>query len=273
LVDVINTKNNEDLSALIASAFISSTYKVESTRSIVNIWNEIREKIKISNNLELVSSLLTLGRMMDLKNELPKERYIEMFGEIKTTFIEDLKKRGHKNDLKETSIVIAMITAACISRTEEIETVNEIINQWEEISDKIEIKDDLDKISGVLTIGRINEYKYNINNIEQIISVHSRIKDYIKDLLGSKKIDSKDMAAAFLASAYLEITPKVERIQDMVKFWKEMRDKIDIKDSIDYVTTLLTSGRIRDLNAQFFLTDNSIFEIRDTIKKYINSKD
>jgi len=272
LTNIINISNTDDISALVTSAFISSTYKVESTRSIVEIWREIKDKISLSDNLETVSAILALGRMMDIKEEIEKNLYINMYLELVTNFSSDLKNRGHSADMDDSKIITAMITAACISRTEAIETINEIINQWEEITGKIQIKDDLDKISSILTIGRINEYRYNINNIDQILDILSKLREYLSEIIGSKKVEQRDLAAAFITAAYLEITPKVERIQDMVTFWHELREKIKIKDHTDYVSAILASGRIRDLNAQFFLTDNTIFEIRDAIRNYIDSE-
>ena len=272
LVEIIDTKNTDDLSAFVTSAFISSTYKVESTRSIVDIWDNIRGKIKVSNNLEYVSAILALGRMMDLKNELEEKRYVEMYNELIATFLEDLKKRGHAVDLHKSNLITAMVTSACISRTEQIETINEIVNQWEEITSKFEIKDDLDKLSTILTIGRINEYKYSIDNINQILIIHKKLRDHLETAMGDRDVELQDMAAAFITSAYLEITPKVERTQDMVKLWEQLLKDLKITDHVDYVTALLTYGRIRDLNAQYFLTDSTILEIRDAIKNHMMAK-
>jgi hypothetical protein len=272
LVDVINTSNNHELCALITAAFISSTYKVESTHAIVDIWEKFRDNIQAKDNFDHVAALLALGRMMDIKEEMEETRYIGMMSDLFETFINDLKARGHSSDLQGSHLITALITAACISRSEKIETVNEIISQWEEMSEKIDIKDDLDKLSGILTIGRINEYKYDINNIEQILDVHKRIRDFLEESLGSRAVDQNDIAAAFLTTGYLEITPKVERIQDIVKLWEELKKDSTISDQLDYVTALLTYGRIRDLNAQYFLTDNTIVDIKTAIRNYLDTK-
>ena len=272
LVEIIHTNNTDDLSAFLTAAYVSHTYKVESTRSIVEICDNFRKKIKVKTNLDFVSALLALGRMMDLKNEVDDKRYIDLFNELRKTFIDDLKKHDHPSDLHESNIITAMITSACISRTDEIETINEIINQWEKVTGKFIFKNDLDKLAGILTIGRINEYKYSIENINQIIEVHKKLSGYIEQLIGSRDVEQKDLAAAFITSAYLEITPKVERTQDMVTLWETLQKDLKIEDNLDYVTAILTYGRIRDLNAQYFLTDNSIIEIRDALRKQIELK-
>ena len=183
-----------------------------------------------------------------------------------------MKKRGHSPDLHESNFLTAMITSACISRTDEIETINEIINHWENVNEKFIIKNDQDKLAGILTIGRINEYKYSIENVNQIVEVYNKMKEFIEPAVGDNTIKQKDVAAAFLTSAYLEITPKVEKIQDMVSTWRDLKKGLSINDNMDYVSAILAYGRIRDLDAQFFLTDTGILDIKDNIKSYIVTK-
>lgn len=272
MVSIVDTSNTDDISAFLTSAFISHTYKVESTRSIVETWEKIRNDVKLSNNLDFVSAFLAIGRFMDLKNEIEEPRFLPMINELITTIINDLKKRGHTADIHESNFLTAMITSACISRTEKIETINEIITHWETINNKLTVKNDIDLIAGILTIGRIYEYKYTINNIEQVELVFSKLKEIIKDSIKKRKIKQIDVASAFITSAYLEITPKVEKIQDMVATWQQFQKDLKIKDNIDYVSTILAYGRLRDLDAQFFITDNTISDIKDNIRKQIELK-
>jgi hypothetical protein len=273
LVEIIHPSNTDELSAFITAAFISHTYKVESSRSIVEIWNNFKNNIKVKNNLEFVSAFLALGRMMDIKSEVKEPRFVSMLNELINTILTDLKNRGHTDKLPDSSISSAMITSACISRTEQIETINEIINQWEKVDKNFVIKNDSDKIAVILTIGRINEYKYSIENIEQIVNVFSRLNEKVQQAVSGRAIDQTDVAAAFLTSAYLEITPKIERVADMITTWQELQKDIIINDDLDYISALLTYGRIRDLSAQYFLTDNTIFEIKNNIRNIIETKD
>ena len=269
LVSIIDTANTDDISAFLTSAFISHTYRVESTRAIVETWEKIRNDIQLSSNLDFVSAFLAIGRFMDLKNEIEEPRFLPLINELITTIIDDLKKRGHAADIHEFNFLTAMITSACISRTEKIETINEIITHWETINNKLTVKDDIDLIAGILTIGRIYEYKYTINNIEQVELVFNKLKEIIKESIKKRKIKQNDIASAFITSAYLEITPKVEKIQDMVATWQQFQKDLKIKDNIDYVSTILAYGRLRDLDAQFFITDNTISDIIDNIRKQI----
>ncbi len=271
MVDIIDTSNSDGLSAFVTAGYISHTYKVESTRTIVDTWNDFRNRIKVENNLDFVSILLAIGRMMDIKNEVPEERFIEMINEIKETIINDLKTRGHSSDLNKSYLLTAMITSACISKTEEVETISEILNHWETVNSKLIIKDDIDLVAGVLTIGRIYEYKYSINNFDQIVDVYIKLREYLEPIIGDNPISQNDLAAAFFTSAYLEITPKVEKIHDMISTWQELRKNLNVKDNFDYVSVILAHGKIRDLDAQFFLTDTSIMDIKDNIRNYIET--
>ena len=112
----------------------------------------------------------------------------------------------------------------------------------------------------------------HIENIDQIIGIHKKLRTYLKDIMGTCNVEQKDIAAAFLTSGYLEITPKVERTQDMVSLWQDLQKNLIIKDNADYISVILTYGRIRDLSAQYFLTGTTILEIKDAIRKYIDAK-
>jgi hypothetical protein len=272
LAEIINTANTDDVSAFITSSYISHTYKVESTHSIVNLWDNFRKKIKLNNNLDYVSALLALGRMLDVKKEIGEERYIQELDEVRASIIEELTKRDHTSNLTPLSFVSALITSACISRTEEIETVNEIVNQWENVNKSFKIQNDIDILAGILTIGRINEYKYSMRNIEQIVEVHEKLKEHIQLEINDRTIELSDYGAALLTAAYLEITPKIERVADMVNTWAEFQRSLVIDDNIDYISSILASGRVRDLDAQFFLTGTNVFDIKNSIRNLIETK-
>ncbi len=270
--EIIDTSNSDEISAIVAATFISQTYKVESTRSIVDFWDKIRKNIKVQNNLDFVSVLLTIGRLMDVKEELDDEKFIQMLTEISTTILRDLKNRGHVEDINNSNFVTALISSAFISSSNGIETINEIIEYWERINNEIVLATDLDQLAGVLTIGRIMEGKYQIDDMRQIIEVHNKLKESLLEIIDDDGVEQIHLAAAFLANAYIEITPKVERIQDMVLFWLEVQKDLVVKDNIDYITSILTYGRIRDLKEQYFITDSDISEIKNNLRKFIEMK-
>ena len=272
MVDIIDTSNSDEISAFITATFISHTYKVESTRSIVDLWDNFRKHLSLNNNLDFFSTLLALGRAMDVKKEIEEERYIQVLEEVKAPIIEELNKRGQASSLSPFNFITAMITSACISKTEEIETINEIINQWENINKSFDIQNELDILAGILTVGRINEYKYSMGNIDQIVDVHSKLKEHLQPEINERTIELSDYGAAFLTTAYLEITPKIERVGDIVNTWIEFQKVLEIENNKDYVSSILASGRVRDLDAQFFLSGTTVFDIKNAIRDLIEKK-
>ena len=272
MTHIIEASNKDELSGFITATFVSQTYKVETTHSIVDIWDDVRKNVSATNNLEYVAAILALGRIMDLNFELQEDRFVNMMNELISTLVKELEKHGHVNDISDTSFITAFLTSAYISRSERIETLNEIVNRWEAFNSKFKIKDDIDKIASILAIGRIKEFKYSISNINLLLEVFDKLKEEVSKILAGRDVEQKDVAAALLTSAYLEITPKVEKIHDIVVTWEGMLGKVTIKDHIDYVSAILAYGRIQDLTAQFMITDGDLLEIKDNIKEVIKTK-
>ncbi len=272
MVGIINTKKNDDISALLTVAFISHTDKVESTRSIVDMWDEVRKTLALRSEIDQISALLATGRIMDLKKEIGSQKFIPTVQELISAIAADMEKRCHFDKISDSQFVSALLTSAYISHTSEIETINSIIDQWEKINNELNLKDGIDLIAAILTTGRIKEEKYQINNIGQILDVYRLIGDMLRKLVGDRTITQKDIAAAFLTNASIEISPKVEKIQNIIELWQKLEKQLIIRDEVDYTVTLLTYGRVRDINVQFFLNDTIISEIKASIRGLINSK-
>ncbi len=272
MVALLNTGNNNDISAFLTVALISHTQKVESSHAIVDLWDEIRKNIPLNSNIEYIAALLATGRIMDLKKEITDQKFVDTLNEFVESILRDLEKRQNIGEISDLQFVSALITSAYISRTNEIEPVNAIVDRWKEINEKIKIQNGMDVVSGILTTGRLMEDKYRITNIEQIYDLFNLIKDSIKRTIGGREITQKDIAAAFLTNANVEISPKVEKIQNIIEMWKKFERVLLIKDDIDYTVTLLTYGRVKDINVQFFVSDSVISEIKASIRSYINTK-
>lgn len=272
MVAIINIENNNDISAFLTIALISHTQKVESTRAIVDLWDAIRKNVILNSKPQIISALLATGRILDLKKELMDQKFISTINELIESIYHDLEKRENVSEINDSHFVTAFITSAYISRTNEIETTNAIIDFWLELSSKLKLEDDVDKIAGILTTGRLLEEKYKINDMDQILDLFNIIKNALSNLVGGRQLSQKDVAAAFLTNANVEISPNVEKIQNIIDMWSKFGKKLLIKDDIDYTVTLLTYGRIRDINVQFFVSDSVISEIKSSIRTQINSK-
>lgn len=272
MTQIIDTSNADDISAFITAALISHTNKVESTRSIVDIWDDLRKNLEVENNLDFLSVLLGLGRLLDIKEQLSELKFIEMLNEISKSILKDLEKRGHEPDINDTKFITAMISSACISRSEGIETVNEIIEKWEEINREIIIETDLDILAAVLTIGKIIENRYELEDVFEIVKIYNQIKEHLFEFFDEREVEQIHIAAAFLANAYIEVEQKVERIQAIIIYWLEVQKELVVDDKIDYISSILTYGRIRDLNSQFHLAGTSIADIKNSVRKFIEQK-
>jgi hypothetical protein len=272
LVGIIKTGNNDDISAFLTVGYISHTGKIESTRSIVDMWENLRSSISIKNNLDYISGLLVTGRIMDVKKEILNKKFVTTISELVSSFSTELEKRLDLSEIKDSHFTTALLTSAYISRTDEIETINAIIDRWEEINEKVKINDDIDIIAAILTAGRIMEEKYKINNINQILDVFNYLNDILRKMIGDREVSQKDIGAAFLTNANVEISPDVEKIQNIIDIWNDIQNDLIINDDLDYTVTLLAYGRIRDINVQFFVSDSIISEIKSSIRTYIDSK-
>ena len=63
MVEVINTTNPDEVSAFLATTLVSHSYEVESTSSIVNLWDDIRKIVRLQNDLDYIAAILATGRI------------------------------------------------------------------------------------------------------------------------------------------------------------------------------------------------------------------
>ncbi|MFW9878539.1 MAG: hypothetical protein ACFFG0_36115 [Candidatus Thorarchaeota archaeon] len=271
MVEVIDTTNKEDISAYLTASFISNSPRVESARAIIDIWDSLQKNINVKNNLDFVSLLLATGRVMDVKEELDFEKYVDILKETSEVILSDLKKRGHNKDLHHSHLLTAMISSACISSSSKIETINEIIDYWEQINREMVIKTDIDKLACVLTMGRVMESQYEIDDLHQVIEVFDQLKEELSVFFEDHEVEQIHIASAFFANAYTEISPRVERIQDIIVLWLEAQEDLEVKDKIDYITSILTYGRIRDLKEEKYLADCAIPMVMKNLRKFIET--
>lgn len=69
------------------------------------------------------------------------------------------------------------------------------------------------------------------------------------DILGTK---ATEKLAAVLTSAGISHSTEVESIKTIVEFWKEVSTIVTIETEQDYITAVLTFGRILDIEDEFF---------------------
>ncbi len=266
MVQIIDTGNPDEVSAFLTTTFISHSYEVESTSSIVSLWDNIRNNITLQDDMDYISAILATGRIMDYRYEIKDP-------DIVNTIISDINKNLSGRTITradfQRELVSAFITAASISRTEEVEHIREIVNLWTIVTEKLPLNDELDLIAGILSIGRIMELKINIKGYQVINDIFISIRSELGQHATANQIGQKELSAAFVTAAYIEVSPKVEKIRDIVETWMQIGETLNVQNHWDYIASILTTGRIRDMNAQHMLAHDDLSMIYQKIREQI----
>jgi len=263
MAQIINTSNTDDISAFLATTIVSHSYEVESTSLIVNIWNDLRSIVNVKEDLDFIASLLTTGGIMDLAIDIPDLKLVNtaIFDINRNMVMKNIESKDLQKEL-----VLALVASAIVSRSEEVEKTKEIVNLWIRIKDTIDIADDLDVIAAVLVTGRIMELKITIDGYENLKDAFGKIREELKEQASKMKITQKELAAAIITSANVGSTTKVEKVKDIVDTWLSVCDLIAVEDHWDYISYLLSTGKIRDMDSKIFLGPDSLKNIKDEMR-------
>lgn len=141
-------------------------------------------------------------------------------------------------------------------------------NLYHELLDKIEIRDEVDYLAAILTIGRILDMKTKddtfMADIEKfIVTFREAITDKLtapiignEDKLGAEqlidvyKVTNNDFASALLTTSYVFLTHEIETVIKSVELWDVIRDENIVQHKLDYIAAILATGRIRDLKSK-----------------------
>jgi hypothetical protein len=266
MLQIINASNTDEISAFLTTTLISHTYEVESTQSIVTLWDDLRKNVKLKDELDYVSAMLSTGRIMDLGIEIRDlNAYNTIITDIKTYLIS--RKIDSTEIQKE--LMAALIASADISKSEEVESIRNIVEVWIQIKDGIVIKDDLDLIAAILTTGRIMELKIRAGGLDFINNIFLNIRKELDQHASGITITQKEIAAAFITSAYIEISKKVEKIRDIVTTWLRICNQISLEDQWDYIAMILSTGKIKDMDAMHFIDNENMKDMNEKIRSQI----
>jgi hypothetical protein len=266
LLQIVNTEKNDEISAFLTSTFISHTYEVESTQSIVGLWDKIRKTVKVNEDLDFISAMLASGRVMDYRFEIDD---LNILNRIINDINTNIKSRKIESADLQKELVHAIITSASISRSEKVENIRDIVDLWVEIKEGMEIKDDLDLIAAILTTGRVMELKIRAGGLDFINNIYMNIKKEILSRTPDLRPTHKELSAAFITSAYVEISKKVEKIRDIVDTWQEVCKELAVKDEWDYISVVLSTGKIRDMDALHIEGHEGLKKIRKKMRTQI----
>jgi hypothetical protein len=236
---------------------------VESASLIAKIWNELRNIVNVKEDTDFIATLLTTGSIMDFGIEIPDLN-------ICNTAIFDINRNMVMRNIEskdlQKELVLALVASAVISRSEEVEKTKEIVNLWVSIKDTLAISDDLDVIAAILVTGRIMELKINMEGQQNLIEAYEKIRTELRERSLDMTITQKELTAAIITSANVESTRKVEKVADIVDTWLSICNLISIEDHWDYISYVLSTGRIRDMDSKTVLDRDNLKSIKDEMR-------
>jgi hypothetical protein len=260
----------DHISAILTSACVASTYEVETTKDIVQMWQKIKTENSFTEDIDFISAILATGRIMHGSSDMKDPDRIK---DVVDTFKQEVKRRSDDITFDQNAFCAAIMASACVSRSDKIVSAKNIVSLWKEIIEKINISDDYDIVSAILTSSRIADLRCQTEGLIAIHDTFENVKVAVNQKVGHINMTKREIASAYVAAACIEITPKVEKIRDMVESWQAINEQLLIKSNEEYIAAVLTAGRIKDMNAHHLLIPESITEIHSKLLEIINNSD
>jgi hypothetical protein len=268
MMQIIDTSEMDEISAFLTSTFIAHTYEVESTPAIVALWDRLRNNVKLKDELDYISAMLATGRIMDYRMEIEDLNTLNrIITDINTNII---GRKIESSDIQK-ELIYALITSSSISRSEKVENIRDIVDLWVQIMEGIEIKDDLDLIAAILTTGRIMELKIRAGGLDFINTIFLNLRKELEPRISGAQITKKELSAALLTSAYIEVSKKVEKIRDIADAWQRVCEDISVESQWDYISVILSTGKIRDMDAMHIEGHEGLRKINEKIREQIRT--
>lgn len=254
----------EEGAAFLTAALVAKSYTVETTSNIVKLWRKMQDVVPISTDVEYVSAILVTGKIMDFKTELNDPDKV-------SSMVEFMKKGvigTGRDSTGHGAIVAAFLTSAFIAETREVETTSQTVKIWEEISETLDVTGHEDVIPGLLAVGRITELKRPVTDVAEVRDIYNVLRSEVQAELRKRdiKLRNRDVVTAFLASALIGASPKVERIRDSVNTWLTVREALNVFEDEDIISVILAAGRVKDLDALHMVSPDSLESLVKKIK-------
>jgi hypothetical protein len=266
VIQFVDTSNPDEVSAFLTTTYISHSYEVETTQSVISLWEDLRKNVGIKEDIDYIAAMLATGRIMDYGFEIKDPN---IYGTIISDIAKNISSRDFVSTDLQKELVAALITAAGISRSDKVETVREIVDLWVQVNDGLVLKNDLDLIAAILTVGRLMELRAKVEGFPYINDIYLSIINELSQHAEGKTVNRREIAAALITSAYIEVSPKVEKIRDMVDTWLSICDKIFVEDQWDYITMILSTGKIKDMDAQHISDIENLTFTQDKLREHI----
>ena len=265
---------------------MSRLEKVETSRFLVDIYNNICENIKIDTEIDYLSALLVTGRILDTKTKRRNliEEITNFIPLLKNAIIEILTAPVIGSDDKDgaaklvsaytvndNDLAAALLTTSYVYITQEIESVKKITELWGIIRNEDLVQHKLDYLAAILASGRIRDLKATVDVLKEIRQITKDLKKFIVDKyqLDLENIEQRDIACAYITAAYVSITPPIETSSQIIGLWEETRNKVKLDNSErDLIVSILLCGVIRGfkLDEDWEILNNKIESIRTNLE-------
>jgi hypothetical protein len=178
LAEVYIVRLNDASSAFLTAAYTSVSQKIESTKEVIELWLEIRDKKLVEDNNGYLTALLACSRLNDLKKIIDNGSGLNVILENFKTLLPSVKP-----DIRVSKIDLASahLTSALISQSPEIESNTKVLEIWDKIKNELIIdNDDLNITASILSSGLILNRTTKLD-LEDIRIIYDSIKVKLPD--------------------------------------------------------------------------------------------
>jgi hypothetical protein len=278
MVENVSVEKGDLIAAYMTTAHVASSYKVESTKTIVDGWNKFRQMAQGWDDLDFLATLLSLPSVFGTAELNPDDenalnQVVNQIGLMK----EELTKENISTVEKE-DLAVAFLTNASVAHSKGLSSRKATIQQYQEIKGLVKLEDNRDMLASFLTISRIMDVKKHPVSPDLVkemfdgmrSEVEKGLDDSMRAVLENGFGDNL-MATCSLTAAYIEISPKVEKYKDIMQTWSSLLDHTLSPNPSETISVVLFSGKIRDLDSMHLLQLGNISDQITSIKQLVES--
>jgi len=150
----VNSGSVQDIgAAFLTSSCVSHSNEVETTNSVVKLWDNLREQVPINDQKDLAATILGTGRIMDIRVDVKDPKVLK---DIVSNIRKEMEDHVVESvTFKEMSILL--LAAAFVELSPKVEKYRDIVRSWTELRDTLHPNDDVDIVSVILFSGKIKD--------------------------------------------------------------------------------------------------------------------
>jgi len=260
MVEHVSVERSDLIAAYMTTASVASSYKVESTKTIVEGWSNFRKLVTGWDELDFLATLLSIPSVfgtaeLDPEDDSAMQQVINQIKLMK----EEMTKEGITT-VTEKELTIAFLANASVSHSKGLSSRRAVISHFKEINDLVAVETNEDLLAAYLAIARIMDVKKHPVEPDIIKEMYDGMRTEVeKGLDASFKtvleqgFGDNIMATCILTAAYIEISPKVEKYKDIMQTWQSLLEHTTSPEPSETIAIVLFSGKIRDIDSMHLL--------------------